>query len=240
MFGIPQPYPIIFGVLLVCWLAAFIIGMATGTYNEERTRRLSSFGRFGMVILTLVIGLLCWLGIARSTFALLVFLGLVAGAAGDVILGNVLPLKKPVPVGILAFSVGHGFYMAAIFVLRGMLGIDNALALIVAVSIVVVIAVVLWFLMVRNPEVGPVLNIGSLVYAALLFAVTGMAADVAIQSGKMVILFIGLLLFAISDIMLSQPLIKKRGFTSIRDVSFIIYSAGQVLIALAIAVSASL
>jgi hypothetical protein len=45
---------------------------------------------------------------------------------------------------------------------------------------------------------------------------------------------IGAVLFAISDVLLSQVVVKHRGFRNIHDIVWLLYSAGQFLIALSI------
>lgn len=241
--NIRQPYSTIY-ILLAAWGVVYVLGMITGKFNEDRSRRLPRWSRFGMVALVLAVGGLWWLGAAAGTrispYSALICLGLLAGAVGDVILGDVLPIKQPVIPAILAFGVGHGFYMAALFTLRRILDVTNSTSLIITVIVSVILSGAAWMVLVRNPKTGRRLNIGSLVYGALLFGVTGIAVDTSLQSRAMLILTAGLILFAISDLILAQPLIRRRGFRSVRDVSFFIYSAGQMMIAFSIGTALAL
>ena len=94
------PFSTMFIVLFVVWLVLYVAGMICGQLNEERTRKLPQWGRFGMVAVVLAYGLIWWLGLSRGTaanrYAMWIFLGLVGGAFGDVFLSGIPVFKNPV------------------------------------------------------------------------------------------------------------------------------------------------
>ncbi len=235
---VPSLFSTMFIVLFVVWLVLYITGMIFGKLNEERTRKLPQWGRFGMVAVVLAYGLIWWLGVSRGTdanrYAMWIFLGLVGGAFGDFFLSGIQSLKKPVISGILSFSVGHIFYLFALFTLRAKLGHQEATPLIIAIVIGLVLACMIWVIMVRNPNISPALNYGSLAYAMLLVTTTTIAVELSLATGQMWALSIGLILFTISDITLAQILIRKTGFPYIRDVVWIVYSSAQTIIAFSV------
>jgi uncharacterized membrane protein YhhN len=235
---VPTLYRTLFIVLLAIWALAYVLGMILGKDNEDRSRRLALWGKLAMIGVVLALGGVWTLAIAWGTpavrYAWLIVAGLAAGALGDLLLAGVFPLKKADLIGIGAFAVGHIFYIAAILTARGLLGITNVQPMIAAVLDGTVLAVVGWVVLINNPEGSRTLNIASLIYGILLFATAAIATSLWIESAHLGILALGLVLFAVSDFILAQYLIRKRGFTYQRDVVWIIYSTAQVLIAFSI------
>jgi uncharacterized membrane protein YhhN len=169
---------------------------------------------------------------AASRYALWIALGLVAGALGDLILADVLSLREPVIPGMAAFAAGHLFYLAAIFSAGRFLPWQPRSIPILVGAILG--AALLWRLLVYHPQESRTLNVGSLIYTALLVGVTALANLSGLAS-----LGAGMILFAVSDVLLSQSLIRRRGFPLIHDVVWLLYSAGQMLIAFSIAEAAT-
>ena len=232
---IPQPYLSILIMLFVAWAAAYAIGMLTGQPNTLRTRRLPLASRLIMIGVVVAFGALGWLGWARTTivasYALWILLGLVMGALGDLLLGGVFPVPQAEMIALGVFGLGHLAYMAAIIAARKALGIPTTYLLIGAPT-GSIIGFAIWILAIRNPAGSRKMNIGSLVYGSILFVTVGMGIGAAIASSGMILLAIGLALFALSDVILAQYMLRRRRFPYIRDVVWIIYSAAQVIIAL--------
>ncbi len=234
---LPVPYGAAFVALLAAWAAAYIAGMALGKPNPDRSRRLALPARLAMIGLTLACGVL-WLSLAASApagrFAALIMLGLAAGAVGDLLLANLFPIRRPEMAGMAAFGVGHIFYLAAMLSLRATLGAEGAGPVLIAATLGIIGGAAGWALLVRNPTGSSTLNTGSLIYGALLTMATAVAAGLAIETGRLAILALGLGLFTASDFLLAQYLVRQRTFPHIRDVVWIVYSAGQMLIAFSI------
>lgn len=244
MLGIVPPlYIMIFAVLLAIWAAAYVVGMWRGQPSADRSRRLPRGSKFAMIAMVLLYGGM-WLGLAAGTaalrFALLIFGGLLAGAVGDLLLAGIFPFKRAELLALGVFGVGHLFYIAAALGLRAQLGREDAPPVAAAAGIGAVLAVVVWMLLVRNPGGNRTMNIASLIYGVLLFITVAAVALLWVESGSLAVLLVGIVLFAVSDLILAQYLIRERGFPYIRDVVWLIYSAGQMLIAFSIGTAIAL
>lgn len=237
-FYFAPPYNIVFSALIVVWAAAFVIGMIRGRPDASVVRRLPVASRVIMIGVTLAVAGIWWLGFAAWSaadhYALWIVLGLTAGAVGDLILADLFPFRRPEIPALIVFGVGHVFYLMAIFSLRSLLGLIQTSSVVGALIVSAALMVAGWALWVRNPHGRRSLNIASLVYGLLLFVTAGLAIETAIEAGAMLPLAVGLTLFAISDVMLAQYLIRQRSFRLIRDIVWIIYSSGQMLIAFSI------
>jgi hypothetical protein len=223
--------------LAAIWLGAYGVGMALGKTTQNRWRRLARPAKLVMIGCTLGSAALWWIGVAMaspaaSRYAPWIAGGLVAGALGDLILADVLPFREPVIPGMVAFAAGHLFYLAAILSEGRFLPWQPLSFLILGGALLG--AMLLWRLLVYNPRESRPLNAGSLIYTMLLVGITALA-----NLSGLVSLGAGMILFGVSDVLLSQSLIRHRGFPLIHDVVWILYSAGQMLIAFSIAEAAT-
>jgi hypothetical protein len=241
--NVPAPYSTIFAALTGLWALAFVLGLALGKPNEDRTRRLPLWTKLVMLSVMLVVGGIEWVLIARGTgaepYARWIFAGLLMGALGDLVLAEVFPqIKKPLLAGIGVFAIGHIFYLLAIFYLRsqiyGPLDVTGWMSAAIVAVPALFAAALLWEFTTHNPAGNPTVNRASFFYGLLLVLVAVFAAYFPIRSHIMFRLGIGAVLFAISDVLLSQVVVKHRGFRNIHDIVWLLYSAGQFLIALSI------
>jgi hypothetical protein len=235
---VAQPYRILFFTLIILWATAFVIGMIRGRPDASVVRRLPVASRIVMIAITLIVAGIWWFGFAAWTtadhYALWIALGLTAGAVGDLILADLFPFKRSEIPALIVFGAGHIFYLIGIFSLRSLLGLVQTAPVVSALIVSAALMLAGWTLWVRNPHGRRSLNIASLIYGLLLFVTAGLAVETAIEAGAVLPLALGLTLFAISDIMLAQYLIRQRSFRLIRDIVWIIYSGGQMLIAFSI------
>jgi uncharacterized membrane protein YhhN len=224
-------------LLAAVWGIAYVGGMWRGTPNADRSRRLARPARLVMIGVVLAVGLI-WLRHAPGTdaarYGWLIMGGLIAGALGDLLLGGIVPIRHAEMVGMGVFGVGHLLYFGAIFDARARLGLSGGLSVLVAALSGAAVVAALWWFAIRERERGTALNAGSLIYGVLLGAVTAAAIATWLASGRLATLAVGLILFLISDVMLARYLVRRRGFPSVRDVVWLVYSAGQVLIACSI------
>jgi hypothetical protein len=241
--NIPAPYSAIFAALTGVWLLAFVLGLVLGKPSEDRTRRLPLWAKIVMLAVMLLIGGIEWLVIARGTgaepYARWIFLGLLFGALGDLVLAEVFPpVKQPLLTGMGVFAIGHVFYLLAIFTLRsqlyGPLDTTGLLSAAVLAIPALFVGALLWEFTTHNPAGSATVNRASFFYGLLLIQVVVFAAYFGIRSQVMLRLGIGALLFAVSDMLLSQVVVKQRGFRGIHDIVWLLYSTGQLLIALSI------
>src|SRR5690606_7163123 len=116
------------------WALAYIAGMVLGRPNEDRSRWLAVPAKLAMIGAVLLAALL-WLGATGGRpagYGWLIFLGLAAGAVGDLILADVFDLRRPVIAGMAAFGAGHVLYLSAVLRLRAQLGVGGVLPVVLA------------------------------------------------------------------------------------------------------------
>jgi uncharacterized membrane protein YhhN len=235
---VPSTYQAVFYGLIGVWALAYIVGLIVGKTSVDRTRRIPLWTKLVMIAVVVAIGGIEWLVFAANTgaeaYARWIFLGLAAGALGDLILAEVLPIKKAFLIGMGVFAIGHIFYLMAIFVLRKILYPSGMFEIVAIVLGSLFLAALLWEFVVRDPFGNRTVNRAAFFYTILLVIATAFALYFALRSQIMILLGAGITLFLISDGLLSQAAIKKRGFPHIHDIVWILYSAGQLLIALSI------
>lgn len=142
--------------------------------------------------------------------AFLLLLGLVAGLLGDLYLA-LRPLRSKIQEpsiilgGVVAFSVGHLFYLAALLTL----GTFNFWAIVfsIVISILIYLSAILMKLDWEKSK------IPCMIYSFLIFLMIGQAFGNAIQTGfqtMSTIMFVGAVLFGVSDLILSQIYFKGQ------------------------------
>lgn len=210
---------------LVIWAVAYGIGMLNKEQKRDGTYRLPLWTKLVMIAVTLAFAATGWWQ-ATGPIPTLIAVGVLAGALGDLLLADVFALERPELAAIAVFGVGHLFYSAA--AILGFSGPAWTLLIVAAASTAA--AVIGWRLLVFNPQGSVRLNVASLIYGIVLFITVAWAFTARISP----LFAVGLLLFAASDVVLAQSLIRKRGKPALRDVVWIIYSGGQVVIALSL------
>jgi uncharacterized membrane protein YhhN len=206
---------------------------------------LKGLASFGFIVLLLTVvtektGSLHWAleeteGRAVLKVGLLLGAGLVCGLLGDVFLA-LRPLRPKIEDpqiilgGVVAFSFGHLFYMAALLTVGSFQWWAIAFSLFFS-------GLVYWAGKAMKLEWEKSV-IPCMIYSALIFLMVGQALFQAISQGFTpfsTILFIGAVLFAVSDLILSQIYFKGQN----ENKMFIIanlstYYAAQILIAISL------
>lgn len=231
--------PVILVGLAGLWVIVYIIGMVRGKATEDRSRRLARWAKLTMIGVALTYGGIWWQrSLAETGFSaitLLLFVGLLVGAAGDLVLADIFAIKRPEIMAMAVFGVGHIVYIAAILLLRAALGFWGLAEPLAAVFLAEVLFSGTWRLTVYRQGGSRSLNIGSLVYGILLSATVALAGELAWHARDLAILAVGLFLFLLSDLLLAQYLIRRTVlFPYVRDAVWLIYSLAQVIIAFAI------
>ena len=223
----------------VIWIGSFGIGMLLGQPNADRSKRLARWAKLVMIAVTLIIATIWWFSSAQGTsatrFALLICLGLIACAVGDVLLAGLIPVQRAEVLSLVGFGIGHLFFIAGIIEIRSLLNVAGALPVLLAGAVGMITTTVAWWFLIRNPGGSRTLNIASLIYGILLGASVAVAIGLTIETGALIVMPFGLVLFLISDFLVAQHLIRKRNlFPYMRDAMWLVYSAAQVLIAFSI------
>jgi hypothetical protein len=221
-------------LLLAVWAALLILGFVFGRLDEERINRIPRANKILSSAILVICALIWWLAGAASTpladYAALLFFGMAFSFIGDVIMAQLLPLPQYVLFGMGAFGVAHVLYISGYLRLGGVLGLQSSGARAVGLAVLLVLAVALWWMLIRSPRTPAVLNYGSLGYALLLAAMAGLAVSLALQEPRFVPLALGALLFLVSDVLLGHRLFQGGKFLLMGDLVWMTYIVGQLLI----------
>ena len=241
MFPLPykQPFNWILYVLFVLEIALLAGGLFFGRLNEERTCRLPRPLRMLLSAMLVVAAFLGWQGGAPGTpvqpFAALIFLGMAAGFFGDLIMAQLIPVPERLIFGMVAFGIGHLFYVAALLHLTLRSGFTAAWVLVVTLVVMVGFSSWAWYTQVRQPGGNKVINAGSLVYGWLIGIMAALAIALAVYDTHYVTLAAGALLFLASDFVLGNWVIRGHVWKSVNDVIWVTYVSGQLLIIYSVA-----
>jgi hypothetical protein len=234
MLPISRPYVTLLYALLAAWTALLILGFVFGRLDEERINRIPRPNKMLSSFILVLCALIWWRAGATGTplaaYAALLFFGMAFSFLGDVIMAQLLPLPQYVLFGMGAFGVAHVLYIIGYLRLGNVLGLQDGRARAVGLAALLVLAVVLWWLLIRSPRTGAMLNYGSLGYALLLAAMAGLAVSLALQESRFVPLALGAVLFLISDVFLGHRLFQGGTFLLVGDLVWMTYIVGQLLI----------
>jgi hypothetical protein len=225
---------VVINVLLGIWIGVHLFGFLLGGPNADKTSRMYRFAKMAGSLTLVLIALAFWVGAARLTplslFSSLIFLGVVFGFLGDMTLAGVLGFPYEVILGMLWFGIGHALYIAAFLKLSAFFGLNSQALQLALVAIFVVIGAAMWRRLIYSPDASPTMNYGALGYGLLLAAMTGIAISVALQKPAFVWMAVGAVLFMASDVLLGNVLFRKNTFPLSRDIVWILYAIGQLLI----------
>ncbi|MBC7264408.1 MAG: lysoplasmalogenase [Chloroflexi bacterium] len=234
-FLIPQPYRGLLYVLLFSWAMLLVFGFAFGPLNETRTNRIPLPNRMASSFILVLCAVIWWRAGAGvrplAGYTALIVVGMACGFLGDLIMAaEIIPMPERVIYGMVAFGLGHIFYIAAYLRLGGALGLTDGRARILSLAALFIVALATWWALIRGPQAPAVLNYGSLGYALLLSAMVGLAVALAVQEPRFIPLALGAILFLVSDTILGNELFRGNVWTLVGDVVWLTYIAGQALI----------
>ena len=171
-----------------------------------------------------------WFGVNRDTFSLLLALGMTLGFVGDLWLAGVLGNGRSIIGGIVAFGIGHIFYISAILIFGNEHGLNDPGVRWGATAVWLLIGLVGWYFVVFRGQAATILHWAALPYALLLASTAGLATSLALQSSHFVPMAIGAALFLLSDLILAGELFSDLKFPLIGDAIWLTYGPGQALI----------
>lgn len=241
MFPLPYSPPldwILYALFVLEWVL-LAGGLLFGKLNQDQTCRLPRPLRLllsGVIVLAAFVG---WQGGSRGTrvewYASLIFLGTAAGFVGDLIMARYLPVPNRLISGMMAFALGHVFYIAAFIHLIRTSPSTGLWTPAVALLASLGFSVWAWYTQVRNPRESQAINVGSLLYAMLFGVTSALAITLALYDAHYLGLALGALLFMASDLILGNWVIRGHTWKSVNDVIWVTYASGQLLIAYSIA-----
>lgn len=181
-------------------------------------------------LIFVAIGLIGFLGAGDRSFARLVFLGLIFGALGDILLNLRFVVKESAsqPVfltGVAAFLAGHILYLVAL--------IPQATHVWISLLVGVVIAACILAVIFKTMDLKPAYKIFGVLYIGAVVLMTAVAFGnlIAAPSGSRILYAIGALLFTVSDVVMIFNTFGKETKFSLRITNLSLYYAGQLLIA---------
>jgi hypothetical protein len=214
--------------LLILW-AIFLFG---GFIFGKGERRMPTWTRM-VSSAVLVIAAWSWFIVNEGSFSLLLALGMTLGVVGDLWLAGVLGNGRSIIGGIVAFGIGHIFYIGAILTFGNQHGLGVRWG---ALAGWLLVGLVGWYLVVFRGQEVTMLHWAALPYALLLASTAGFATGLALQSSHFVPLALGAALFLLSDLILAGELFSGLKFPLIGDVIWLTYGPGQALIVYAASV----
>jgi len=171
---------------------------------------------------------------ATGTFAMLIVMGLVCGLIGDILLDLKVMYSGSSSLyqhgGMVAFLVGHLFYLAALIIYFGFSWLPAVLALILAVIIVCVSKFILKFNFAEH-------TVDTWAYSFFLSYMMTQACYAAITQGYTactVLLALGAILFLLSDLVLVMVYYNNKNTRPFIATNYVLYYAAQFAIALSI------
>ncbi len=228
--------------LVPIWLAIaavpvlLALGFSLGKSSDDHVGRIPKPVELLTSVILVVVALALWLVYAQATalqeVAFALALGMIAGFVGDLIMAKVVPTPNRLIFGILAFGVGHALYIIGFAATAQALGLTTPLALWPLWVGGLILAAALWRGMAYSATAPSVLNIGSLLYAALIAVMTAAGVGLAVQEARFVLTALGGVLFLLSDLILANREFRGAHWPFVNDVVWVTYIVGQALIVL--------
>lgn len=169
-----------------------------------------------------------------TTFFMLITMGLICGLIGDIVLDlKVLYPESSSPYqhgGMVAFLVGHLFYLAALLIYFGFSWIPLVFAVVIALAIILIS---IYILKVDFKEH----TIDSYLYSFFLSYMMTQSCYAAVSHGfsaTTLLLAVGSVLFLLSDVVLIGIYYQNKDSRPFIAVNHILYYAAQYIIALSI------
>ena len=241
MFPLPYPPPfdgMLYG-LFGLEIALLAGGLGFGKLNPDKTCRLPRALRMTLSAILVLAAFLGWLtgtrGTPTQTFAMLICAGMSLGFVGDLIMAKLIRTPNRLISGMLAFGLGHCFYLAALVSLMSRSGLAWRWPHVTLFAALLGLCAWLWHIWIYNPRGNFGTNAASLVYGLLVGAMVSLAWMLAAHDRHYWSLAGGALLFLISDFILGNWVIRGHFWTSVNDIIWLTYVSGQLLIVYSIA-----
>lgn len=203
-----------------------------GGFFRSRRRGQATISRPWRVLSSLVLVLLAGYGTflavhpPHNRYAGLIALGMLIGFIGDLFMARLLPAPNRELMGMLAFSLGHTAYIAAILTYAPIHWAGPLLWLALAVLLGY------WFIL-RGHKISA-MRITALGYALFLALSAGSASGLAWHLPIFGGLALGTALFFISDLLIALELFTPHRLTLHNNLVWLLYGSGQLLIVLSI------
>lgn len=241
----PLPYLPPFNWLLYALFGLDILlltsGLAFGRFDAGQMGRLPLPVRMWLSALLVLAALLHWrlAGAPIAAYAGWVFLGMTLGFLGDLIMAGLIRVPNRLIFGMLAFGLGHVYYIVALAGVTLALGLWDADLHLPVWALLALASVGLWCGFVQKPRGDRTLNLAALGYGLLLASMNAFAISLAIHEARFAPLAVGAVLFLLSDLVLGNWSIRGHAWKGVNDLVWLTYNLGQLLIVYSVAAAAN-
>ena len=216
------------GIILLCILGMAIQALFIAVEHKEKYVGAVCLKGSASVVFV-IIGAIAFASAANAQFAKLVFIGLILGAVGDILLNLRFVFEKNGQkiflLGIAAFLAGHILYLAAL--------VPQSENLWLCVIIGAVIAAAILAYIFKTMEVKTAFKVFGIFYIGAVVIMTAIAIGnlVANPAAATWLYAIGAVLFTVSDVVLIFNTFGTTQKFSLRITNLSLYYIGQLLIA---------
>ena len=217
-----------FGIILLCLLGMAIQGFFIAVEHKEKYVPAVCLKGSASVVFV-IIGAIAYAAAQNAAFAKLVFIGLILGAVGDILLNLRFVFEKQGQkiflLGIAAFLAGHILYLAALIPQSQSLWLCIVLGAVVAACILTYIF--------KTMQVKLSFKIFGIFYIGAVVIMTAIAIGnlIAAPAATTWLYAIGAALFTVSDVVLIFNTFGETTKFSLRITNLSLYYLGQLLIA---------
>ncbi len=216
------------GIILLCILGMAVQGIFIAVEHKEKYVGAVCLKGSASVIFV-IIGCIAFCAASNTDFAKPVFIGLILGAVGDILLNLRFVFEKAGQkiflAGIAAFLAGHILYLVAL--------IPQSESLLCCIIIGAVIAAAILTYIFKTMSVKPAFKIFGIFYIGAVVIMTAIAIGnlIAAPSTTAWLYAIGAVLFTLSDVVLIFNTFGGTQKFSMRITNLSLYYIGQLLIA---------
>lgn len=221
--------------LLALWAGLLYGGFFFGTYRPDTLHRMPRWARLSASFVLVMVAwllMLTWQSPYRMHYARWLALGMTFGFIGDLFMAKLLIRSALyLPFGMGAFAVGHLCYLAGM--MQALRAVDMPIWTGRFVGITatwLMIGLIGWYITVYRGQSAGGMLYAALGYGLLLCATAAFAMNLSLQKTAFIGLFVGTLLFLMSDLVLSMRLFSGARWSHLGDVVWLLYSTGQMLI----------
>lgn len=228
---------LLFSGLLLTWAIFLFGGFIIGHAQATATRRMPLWTRMASSA-TLTTTAWLWaaisLGTQANALAICVALGMSASMVGDLFMAELFPVPQPVIPGIIAFGIGHLFYISGVWFISNQFPSDMLYLREYTLLAWLGIGGVGWLLAIFPAQKRRRVHYLALPYTLLLSGTVGLSMGLALHDSAFWLMTLGAILFLLSDLLLGLQLFRNVHFRYIGDVVWLLYSPGQMLIVLGV------
>lgn len=213
------PLDLIAWLWVGAWVFLLLLGLAR-MRTASWPRLASSF----------VLVVLVWYGyvlaedLSAVRYAGFIAAGMSVGLVGDLYMARVLPAPSRELAGMLAFGLGHIFYITAVVTYAPVGWIAWIIWLLIG-------GLLGYFVVLSSTQLQPpAIRRGALGYTLLLASTAGVATGLALQQPLFSGLAVGAALFLVSDLLIALDLFANRKFPAMNTLIWLTYGPAQALI----------